>query len=170
MKETNGWLFLRQNVRVVSLSITHDYLFPSLSFNASRSSGNSNSNLASVMSNFGLGLRQFNGTAALSRGRFPVLLDDLSKCRTNSQRTTQLRIFYMICTLNDIYKQYKNYTNIDTQKSVHFAVSRTETRLKMHQTYILVKCRALQALCTPQRCELMNKKLGKKKKKKKKKH
>ena len=27
-----------------------------------------------------------------------------------------------------------NYTNIDTQKSVHFAVSRTETRLKMHQT------------------------------------
>ena len=29
-----------------------------------------------------------------------------------------------------------NYTNIDTQKSVHFAVSRTETRLKMHQTCI----------------------------------
>ena len=29
-----------------------------------------------------------------------------------------------------------NYTNINTQKSVHFAVSRTETRLKMHQTCI----------------------------------
>ena len=29
-----------------------------------------------------------------------------------------------------------NYTNIDTHKSVHFAVSRTETRLKMHQTCI----------------------------------
>ena len=29
-----------------------------------------------------------------------------------------------------------NYTNIDTQKSVHFAVPRTETRLKMHQTCI----------------------------------
>ena len=29
-----------------------------------------------------------------------------------------------------------NYTNIDTQKLVHFAVSRTETRLKMHQTSI----------------------------------
>ena len=29
-----------------------------------------------------------------------------------------------------------NYSNIDTQKSVHFAVSRTETRLKMHQTCI----------------------------------
>ena len=32
----------------------------------SRSSGNSNSNLASVTSNFGLGLRQFDGTAAQS--------------------------------------------------------------------------------------------------------
>ena len=29
-----------------------------------------------------------------------------------------------------------NYTNIDTQKSVHIAVPRTETRLKMHQTCI----------------------------------
>ena len=51
-----------------------------------------------------------------------------------------------------------NYTNIDTQKSVHFAVSRTETRLKMHQTCIRNTghiCRALQALYTPQRCELM---------------
>ena len=48
---------------VVNISITHDYLFPSLSFNVSRSSGNSNSNLASVTSNFGLGLRQFDCTA-----------------------------------------------------------------------------------------------------------
>ena len=29
-----------------------------------------------------------------------------------------------------------NYTNIDTQKSVHFAVPRTETGLNMHQTFI----------------------------------
>ena len=29
-----------------------------------------------------------------------------------------------------------NNTNIDTQKSVHFAVSRTETHLKMHQACI----------------------------------
>ena len=29
-----------------------------------------------------------------------------------------------------------NYINIDTQKSVHFAVPRTETRLKMYQTCI----------------------------------
>ena len=38
-----GWLFLRQNVRVVNLSITHDYFISSLSFNVSKSSGNSNS-------------------------------------------------------------------------------------------------------------------------------
>ena len=42
-----GWLFLRYSVRVVNPSITHDYLVPSLSFNVFRSSGNSNSNLAS---------------------------------------------------------------------------------------------------------------------------
>ena len=59
-----GWLFLWQTVRVVNLSITHDYLIPSSSFNVSKSSGNSNSNLASVTSNFGLGLRQFDGSAA----------------------------------------------------------------------------------------------------------
>ena len=47
-----GWMFLWQNVRVVNISIAHDYLFPSLSFNVSRCSGNSNSNLASVTSNF----------------------------------------------------------------------------------------------------------------------
>ena len=51
---------------VVNLSVTHEYLVPSLSFNVSRSSGNSNSNCAPVMSNFGLGLRQFDGTAAQS--------------------------------------------------------------------------------------------------------
>ena len=63
-----GWLFLWQNVRVVNLSITHDYLVPSLSlsFNISMSSGNSNLNLASVTSNFDLGFRQFDGTAAQS--------------------------------------------------------------------------------------------------------
>ena len=33
-------------------------------------------------------------------------------------------------------KSTTNYTNIDTQKSVHFAVSRTETRLKMPQICI----------------------------------
>ena len=61
-----GWLFLRRNVGVVSFSITHDYLIPSYSFNVCRSSWNSNSNVASVTSNFGIGLRQFDGTAAQS--------------------------------------------------------------------------------------------------------
>ena len=61
-----GWLFLWQNVRVVNLSITHYYLVPSLTFNVSMSSGNSNLNLASVTSNFDLGFRQFDGTAAQS--------------------------------------------------------------------------------------------------------
>ena len=63
-RQMSRWLFLRQNFRVANLSITHDYLVLFLSFNASRSSGNSNSNLASVTSNFSLGLHQFDGTAA----------------------------------------------------------------------------------------------------------
>ena len=52
-----------------------------------------------------------------------------------------------------------NYRNVDTQKLVHFAVSRTETRLKMHGLVyeILVICRASKALYTPQRCELIKK-------------
>ena len=60
-----GWLFLWQNVKVVNLFITHDYLVPSLPFNVSNvstSSGNSNLNLASVTSNFDLGFRQFDGS------------------------------------------------------------------------------------------------------------
>ena len=61
-----GWLFLRQNVKIVNLSISHDYLVPSSSFNKSRSSGNSNSNFGSVISNFGLSLHQLDGTAAQS--------------------------------------------------------------------------------------------------------
>ena len=63
-----GWLFLWQNVRVVNLTITYNYLVPSVPLNVSRSSGNSNSNLASVTSNFGFGLRQSDGTAALNLG------------------------------------------------------------------------------------------------------
>ena len=55
-----------QIVRVVNLSIIHDYLFPSLSFNVFRSSGNLNSNLAPETLNFGLVLRKFECTAAQS--------------------------------------------------------------------------------------------------------
>ena len=57
---------MRQNVRIVNLSFTHHYLVPSLYFSASRFSGNSNSNLGSVTSNFGLSLRQLDGTAVQS--------------------------------------------------------------------------------------------------------
>ena len=67
MTKTNVWVaFLRQNVRVVNLSITHDYLVLFLSFNISKSSGNLSSNMASVSSNFGLDLRQFDGYALQS--------------------------------------------------------------------------------------------------------
>ena len=65
-----GWLFLRQNIRVVYLSITHGYLVPSSCFNVSKSSGNSNSNMASVTSNFGLCSRQFDGRASESLSFF----------------------------------------------------------------------------------------------------
>ena len=56
--------------------------------------------------------------------------------QTHKENPNLVKFFDMIFTLNDIYKCTTNYTNIDTQKSVHFAVSRTETRLKMHQTCI----------------------------------
>ena len=55
--------------------------------------------------------------------------------QTHKENPNLVRILYMACTLNDIYKQY-NKLHIDTQKSFHFAVSRIETRLKMHQTCI----------------------------------
>ena len=51
---------------IYNLSITCDYLVPSLSFNVSISSGNSNLNLEFVTSNFELGFRQFDNTAAQS--------------------------------------------------------------------------------------------------------
>ena len=90
------------------------------------------------------------------RGRFPV-------CWTISPNVGQIRkenpnlvrILYLKLIWNDIYKQYNKLHNIDTQKSVHFAVPRTETRLK--------NASDLQALYSPQRCELIKKKQKKKK-------
>ena len=73
-----GWLFLQQNVRVVKLSITHDYLVSSLSFNVSRSSGNSNSNLESVTPNFSLYLRQFDGMYHSTKFEIPSKHDTAS--------------------------------------------------------------------------------------------
>ena len=56
-------------------------------------------------------------------GDFRFLLDDHSKCRTNSQRKSQFGILYMVCTLNDIYKQYNKlhehwYTKISSLRCV----------------------------------------------------
>ena len=69
MAGTNVWVaVLVAKCQSSFHTITHDYLFPSLSFNVSKSSGNSNLNLASVTSNFGLGLHQFECTAAQSLG------------------------------------------------------------------------------------------------------
>lgn len=61
-----GWLFFWQDVRVVNLSITHDYLFLFYSSTESRFYGNSTLNFAYVTSNFCLGLRQLKCTAAQS--------------------------------------------------------------------------------------------------------
>ena len=94
------------------------------------------------------------------RGWFPVLLDDLSKCRTNSQRKSQLRIFYMTFTLNDIYKQYNKlhehwYTKIS---SLRCAEDRNPLQKCIRLVYeIQVICRTLQALYSTQLCELMKK-------------
>ena len=41
-----------------------------------------------------------------------------------------------------------NYTNIDTQKSVHFAVPRTETRLK-NASDLYMKYRSYAEHCRP---------------------
>ena len=68
------WLFLIQNVREVNLSITHDYLFPSLSVNVSMSSRNSSSK-ATVTSTFGFGLRQFERTAMYTKLEIPLKHD-----------------------------------------------------------------------------------------------
>ena len=82
--------------------------------------------------------------------RLPVLLcavktvaGDFRFCWTISPNVIQTHkenpnLEFFICYLHGmIYtNSATNYTNIDKQKSVHVAVSRTETRLKMHQTCI----------------------------------
>ena len=55
----------------------------------------------------------------------------------------------MTFILDDIYKQYTNYTDIDTQKSVHFALPRTlETRLK-NASDLYMKYRSYAEHCRP---------------------
>ena len=74
--------------------------------------------------------------------------------QTHKENPNLVRILYMVCTLNDIYKQYNKlheywYTKISSLRCI-------EDRNASDLVYeILVICRALQALYTPQRCELM---------------
>ena len=55
--------------------------------------------------------------------------------QTHKENPNLVRILYMVCTLNDIYKQYNKLHGTLIHKN-QFTVSRTETRLKMHQTCI----------------------------------
>ena len=92
------------------------------------------------------------------RERFPVLLDDHSKCRTNSQGKSQLRILYMVCTLNDIYRTVQQITRTLINKNQFTSLCRGQKSASkcIRLVYeIMVICKALQALYTPQRCELM---------------
>ena len=50
--------------------------------------------------------------------------------QTHKENPNLVSLIYMTFTLNDLYKQYNKLHNIDTQKSVHFAVPGTEIRLK----------------------------------------
>ena len=95
------------------------------------------------------------------RGRFPVLLDDLSKCRTNSQRKSQLSWNF----LYDIYIEWyiqtvQQITRTLIHKNQFTSLCRGQKPASkcIRLVYeILVICRVLQALYTPQRCELMKK-------------
>ena len=73
--------------------------------------------------------------------------------QTHKENPNLVRILYMVCTLNDIYKQYnKLHKNQFTSLCRGQKPASKCIRLVYE---ILVRCRALQALYTPQRCELM---------------
>ena len=109
--------------------------------------------------------------------RLPVLLcavktveGDFRFCWTTSPNVGQthkespnlVRIFYMICILNDIYKQYNKFTRTLIHNNQFTSLGRGQKPASkcIRLVYeILVICRALQALYTPQRCELMKRKI-----------
>ena len=67
-------------------------------------------------------------------------------------------ILYRVCTLNDIYKQYNKLIRTLIHKNQFISLCRGQKPASkcIKLVYeILVICRALQALYTPQRCELM---------------
>ena len=73
--------------------------------------------------------------------------------QTHKENPNLVRILYMVCTLNDIYKQYnKLHKNQFTSLCRGQKPASKCIRLVYE---ILVRCRALQALYTPQRCELV---------------
>ena len=87
------------------------------------------------------------------RGRFPVLLDDHSRCRTNSQRKSQL-------SKNSLYGMYIEWYIQTVQQITRTLIHKNQfTSLCRRQKpaskcirlvyEILVICRALQALYTP---------------------
>ena len=80
--------------------------------------------------------------------------------QTHKENPNLVRIFYMICTLNDIYKQYNKFIRTLIHKNQFTSLCRGQKPASkcIGLVYeILVICRALQALYTPQRCELMKK-------------
>ena len=80
--------------------------------------------------------------------------------KTHKENPNLVRFFYMTFTLNDIYKQYNKlhkhwYTKIS---SLHCAEDRNPPQKCIRHIYkIQAMCRALQALYSPQRCELIKK-------------
>ena len=77
--------------------------------------------------------------------------------QTHKENPNLVRIFCMTFTLNDKYKQ-NNKLHSDTQKSVRCAEDWNPPQKCIRFVYeIQVICRALQALYSPQRCELIKK-------------
>ena len=78
--------------------------------------------------------------------------------QTHKENPNLVRILYMVCTLNDIYKQYNKlhehwYTKVSSTSLCRGQKPASKCIRLVYE--ILVRCRALQALYTPQRCELM---------------
>ena len=102
------------------------------------------------------------------RGRFPVCWTTSPNVGQTPKENPNL-VFYMTFTLNDIYKQYNKlhkhwYTKIS---SLRCAEDWNPPQKCIRHVYkIQAICRALQALYSPQRCDLIKKKKKKKKKKK----
>ena len=73
--------------------------------------------------------------------------------QTHKKNPNLVRILYMVCTLNDTYKQYNK---LHKNQFTSLCRGQKPPSKCFRLVYeILVICRALQALYTPQWCELM---------------